>query len=260
MHRSDDPTRQSTFVTTYVDESSTDDKVLPDGVLGAMVTNKSGFTLFDPAWSDMLERHHVEPPLHMNEFGQHGKLCHFDACQREYLIREAVGLINHYKIMSFTVRVGNRQFEACIDPVFRAKHSVYALAFIALVALNHRHAEKQNFHERIAYMFDEGNSKKEHVLRAHATFRKTGDDKDLRLGSLTFEYDTFVTALQAADVLAWAKRRLASGLSFPKGFESLHDLFTDENHIDVDVSEDLLRQLNDSFKARVARESEAAGL
>ena len=54
MHHSEDRSQQSPVVTCYVDESSTDDKVLPHGVLGAVLFNESGFIAFDREWSELL--------------------------------------------------------------------------------------------------------------------------------------------------------------------------------------------------------------
>ena len=242
-------------VTCYVDESSTDDKVLPHGVLGAVLFNKDGFLAFDSEWSDLLERYAIEPPLHMNEFGQHGKHGHFDSRQRECLIGEAVHLINTYKIISLSTWLGNREWEEYIDPAIRQVYSVYAMCFMGMAVRNRNNTQHNKFQGRIAYVFDEGNSKKHHVLRAHSVLREAEFDLRVRLGSLTFEYDTVVTALQAADMVAWAERRRRAGHAFRNGYGPLQDLFSDEHHLETEVTKKILQDLSEALMARASRES-----
>lgn len=247
MHHSDDDARRAVVVTCYVDESSTDDKVLPDGVLGGVLFNKSGFIAFDAAWSDLLERYGVRQPLHMKEFAHE----HMDRRRRECFIGEAVALVNKHKIVSLTVWLGNREFEQYIDERVRRRHSVYAMAFIAMVVRNNHNAIHNNFLGRVAYLFDEGNNKRSHVLSAHASLKEAEDEFGLRLGAIGFDHDTFVTALQAADMVAWAKRRLKSGGALKYGLEPLGQLFGEEHHLDTDVSGEILQSLNAGFLKKI---------
>jgi hypothetical protein len=64
------------------------------------------------------------------------------------------------------------------------------------------------------------------------------------VGPISLENDKYSTALQAADVVAWTKRRLDSGTPLPDAFEPLRDLFA-ENYVTAVVTESLLRDLNE---------------
>ncbi len=255
MHHSDDEARRSAFVTCYVDESSTDDKVLPHGVLGGVVMNKNGFLMFEEAWFDLLEEFGIETPLHMNEFGPHGRFGRFDFCQREQLLRAAVNLINDYKIVSITTTVANQEFANAMDSSFNL--SVYGTSFVGMVVRNQNNADFSGFLGSISYMFDEGNSKKHHVLNAHSVLRES-PDLGVRLGPIAFDWDTYVGALQAADVVAWAERR-RQGDPALRRFEPLLDLFSPDHHLGTPVTIETLQDINASLLKRRA-ERIATGL
>ena len=252
----DDTGHSDRLVTCYVDESSTDDKVLPHGVLGAVLFNRNGFVAFDPEWSDLLERYGIEPPLHMSEFGRHGKHGHFDRRQRACLIGEAVHLINTYKIISLSTWLHNRLWEQCMDSAIRRAYSVYAMCFMGMVVRNRNNADHNHFQGRIAYLFDDGNSKKHHIRKAHSVLRESEFDSRLRLGSLTFEHDTFVTGLQAADMVAWTERRRRGGHPFRNGFESLEALFSDEHHLETEMTPTILRELNEALTEKATDDAD----
>lgn len=55
-------------------------------------------------------------------------------------------------------------------------------------------------------------------------------DNFLGLGSLTFDKDDCVPALQAADVIAWAVRRRATGYEFNAGFEPIEATLNERGH------------------------------
>jgi len=104
------------------------------------------------------------------------------------------------------------------------------------------YARKNDFHEPIPYVLDDGNSYKKDIVEAKVTLAS-------RLPSLkTIEFcsDTSLCALQAADVVTWSVRRQLAG-RFPSGFEPLQRLF-DEHHLDLKYKEEWMVGVADSMR------------
>jgi hypothetical protein len=72
----------------------------------------------------------------------------------------------------------------------------------------------------------------------------------MNVGSLTFDDDKLWSALQAADIIAWASRVRAQSDHFHNGYEPLAGLF-DNAHIQEKYPEKALAQLSariDAFR------------
>jgi hypothetical protein len=67
----------------------------------------------------------------------------------------------------------------------------------------------------------------------------------LHVGSLTFA-DKNISALQAADVIAWAVRRRVSGISIGKGFQPISEIFS-ANHTEILWKDNYLKELSDGL-------------
>ena len=127
-------------------------------------------------------------------------------------------------------------FRKYFDGKFRREGmGVYGMCFFLCAHLNHRLAKENRYAERIAFLMDSGNQYAEHVRVAHAVMQK--DWKAMNIGSLTFARDEEWSALQAADVIAWASRVKAQGNSFNNGYEPLDGLFNNAHAQEPPFSE-----------------------
>ena len=94
---------------------------------------------------------------------------------------------------------------------------------------------------------DAGNPYAEHVRIAHRNFLQLQrEGGSLHAGGLYFDDDAEFGVLQAADVIAWGVRRIASGLAMPPGMEPIQDLF-DSNHSRADFKAEWMKLLTETF-------------
>ena len=99
-------------------------------------------------------------------------------------------------------------------------HSQYELCFIMVAMAVGKASAMNNYHDPVAFVMDEGNAHAEHVRLAHRELRnvqKSTSEFALNMGSLAFEDDEVITALQAADMISWAERRKFSKHPIPGG-------------------------------------------
>src|SRR5215469_14884698 len=94
MHNSDTaPDNESAFVRLYIDESGDENPGTPHAVMGGLLLNANGFGPFEDEWDKMLQKHGIEAPLHMREFGQHGRFGKMPKRGRYELLSQAADLI-----------------------------------------------------------------------------------------------------------------------------------------------------------------------
>jgi hypothetical protein len=239
-----DPVHESFEAVCYLDDAATDQKNVDHAVLGGVVFNQSGFSEFDEHWTDLMHRYGITQPFHMRELTRHGRLSHISGCRRWCLLTEVMGAINFFKLYTVAISLNNREHEQQLSDKLQAAMRVYRLAFMAVVVVNVQTAESKDYHEPIAYVLDSGTRYRGRVLETHASMQGDHEHAGWQVGPIRFESDTFLTALQAADVVAWTKRRLDSGLGLPEDFEPLRDLFT-ENYVTAVVTESLLRDMKE---------------
>ena len=73
LHHSTDPSRSMAVLTCYLDKSGTDNSS-EVAVVGGLILDMSQFRRLDKEWHNILNLHNIPWPLHMKEFGLHGKL------------------------------------------------------------------------------------------------------------------------------------------------------------------------------------------
>lgn len=215
-------------VICFLDESATDASDLDFAVLGGTVMNRRDIPDFNTAWLDMLVRHRAPNGLHMCDLGPRGPYPHLvqDACVA--MLADAVSVINGHRIFTFGASWDNRKHEALFSPDMRQQFlSVYAMAFMMAVEINRSHAVRANYSANIDYIVDDGNRYKAQVSRMHREIKSQPELSDRLVGALDFRTDTDVPALQAADVIAWATRRVNSGKELMGVHEPLKALFDD---------------------------------
>ncbi|HWZ56183.1 MAG TPA: DUF3800 domain-containing protein [Verrucomicrobiae bacterium] len=238
-------------VRLYLDESGTSDPSTPEAVIGGMLINDSYRPHFEESWRILLEEFGVQPPLHMREFTPHGRLAHISSADRRRLFARVVELIHHHGIATLAAVLANQDYEAAIPLEIRNQFSVYAMCFNLIVVMNHKLAEG-DYGDPIPFILDSGNPYAEHVRQAHAAaVRFQREEHFLNVGSLQFEDDSTLGALQAADVIAWGVRRRKSRKPFPAGFEPIPGIF-DHGHNESPWTPELLRELAEGLVRQLA--------
>jgi hypothetical protein len=233
LHHSNDINRRACVLTCYVDESGTDSNSTVAVVGGLILTMKQFFWL-DEEWRKCLDLHNIPWPLHMKEFGSHGKLQGVRSEARRDLFTDLAGIINDNKTMSVASTLGSEQYRRAFDGVTGL--SMYGASFVQLAMINGTGARMGDYRDPIAYLLDTGNPYKHDAVDAHSFLVGDEDKYPLNMGTLAFDSDNKLSALQAADVVSWSvRRKLASELK--SGFEPLAELF-DSSHIEVAYEEE----------------------
>jgi hypothetical protein len=220
-------TRQplTTFVRCYLDESGTHASA-SHAVVAGFVTDRDRFLSMDDEWFYLLARHGIESPLHMNEFGLHGRHGRLDYNQRKELFSEAVGIVNRHKIYSIAASVSREQYESVLPVDIRKVYSQYGFCFLLCAFVNHIILTNHGYEDDIPYILHHGNSKRKDIDAAHEAYaNKQMADFPLHMGSLTYDSGTKLSTLQAADMIAWGVYRRLSHIPLNKGFGPISGLF-----------------------------------
>jgi hypothetical protein len=245
MHHSADPERQTLILRCYLDESGTHEGS-PQAIVAGLLMQHYEFLLFDVVWNGLLLRHNIQPPLHMKEFGPHGRHHHLKYPERVALFSDISGLINCYKAASVAATLSHSQYKAILHPDIQKQMSMYGLCFMLCVHMVHLKAEYKPYHNNIAYLVEAGNEYSTHITHCYnAMIEMQKQGEPLHVGTLTFA-DKNISALQAADVIAWAVRRRVSEISIGKGFQPISKIF-DENHTEFLWKDSYLQELSDGL-------------
>lgn len=220
MHHSDDPERQTLIIRCYLDESGTHEGS-PQATVAGLLMNRDDFLMLDALWNDLMLRHKIQPPLHMKEFGEHGRHGHLNYEERFPLFSDISKLINCHKIMSVAATLSHSQYKTIVHPEIQKKMSIYSLCFMLCVHRIHLDVEQKGIPDKIAYFVEQGNEYQHHILKAHdGMIRMQENNMYLHVGSLRFA-DKNNCALQAADVIAWGARRRVTGIPIGKGYQPI---------------------------------------
>jgi hypothetical protein len=240
MHHSGEGNEWTLIFQAYLDESGTDDPN-PQAVVAGLVMDKANFLLFDLVWNDILSRYKISLPLHMKEFGKHGRLGYIDYPTRYELFKELSGVINCYKIYSVAVSLGHDQYKKLLSNKKRKEISLYGLCFMLCAYQCFAMAKANQYYGDIAFLVEEGNEHCEDVRRAYRGMMKMKEEGAAWIigGSLTLEPKK-LSPLQAADVIAWGVRRKVSGKPIGKGFQPIANIF-DGKHIQSKYTDELLK-------------------
>jgi len=245
LHHSEEKNRMAVSATCYIDESGTDSSSAV-AVVGGVMLNQQQFFWLDVEWRKCLCRHHIPWPLHMREFGPRGKLKDLRSEERRALFTDAVKVINETKGFSVVSTLNSDQYRTVFKGI--SSMSMYAACFANLAMLNGLSAQMSDYQRNIAYVLDEGNDYKHEILEAYPLLRNA----DLRVGSLTFESDNGLSALQVADVVSWATRRKQAS-ELRSGFEPLTDLF-DDKHSEVPYEPEWMLEVAEKLRAKMQTE------
>ncbi|HEY6375190.1 MAG TPA: DUF3800 domain-containing protein [Edaphobacter sp.] len=94
----------------YLDESGGKDPNTPHAVLGGLLVTREAFESFEDNWNHLLDDYGIEPPLHMNEFGPHGRLGKIPSCSKQELFDRAVQLIKTHRAKSISASISNEEY------------------------------------------------------------------------------------------------------------------------------------------------------
>jgi hypothetical protein len=240
-------------MTCFLDDSSLDSRSDEHAVLGGVAFNPSGLAAFDEHWTTLMHRFGVEQPFHMRDLSRGERLSHITGCRRWCLLAEVTAAIKSFKLYTVTITLNNRDHASLFGAQLQEAMRVYRLAFFGVVVANAKAAPAIKYPGRFAYVLDKGTRYSEQVIESHDSISRFDVDDDYRLGPLTFESDTFSTHLQAADVVAWTKRRLTAGKSLVEAFEVLKQLF-DDNHTEAPKTPDILRGMEERLSPHLTDE------
>jgi hypothetical protein len=166
----------------------------------------------------------------MKDFGLHGSLAALSETDRGGIFGDAVPIINEHKLYSIAATISYAKYISEINPSIRKAMSVYGFCFLLAAYSNHLLAVSNKYTKNIGFILDSGNPYAEHVRGSHAALKEWQRTDPLNVGSLTFDDDEEISALQAADLVAWSVRRRATSSPFGKGFEPLLGIFNEAHH------------------------------
>ena len=157
-------------------------------------------------------------------------------------------IINRHKRYSLCVLVPQLDFRAMLpDEACRELIGPYALAFLSAVMFNQVVATKRRLGQTsMSYLVDDGCSGKDQLVAAHSLLlgREIASGGHRYTGTIEFDTDDRVSALQAADVISWSARRRNLG-QLTNEFDPLKDLFVGdlsssqrESHATITVPRD----------------------
>jgi len=232
-------------VTCYLDESATDGAT-PVALVGGVILNSQDYELLAEEWEAMLGRFSLSPSFHMKDFGLHGRLSAISSNAKADIFRTAASIISARRIYTLSVTLSPADYKDSLSDVSRKEHSLYELCFLGAAISNGKMAKANDYHDRVAFVLDSGNAYAEQVRKAHQELQSYSKSHGIpsNVGSLAFEDDEQVSALQAADIVCWAARRKASGSRFFPESKPIEELISDEtSHHSVSLGSDILQQL-----------------
>lgn len=253
MSRDSDNGGRTLALTHYIDDSGSDEKSSL-AVMGGPVFDRNGFLALEREWTHTLSSHEVEPPIHMKEFARpHGRLARLTDNDRRALFTDLVRLINRRKAYGLTVAVDNLQFQQFFpSATFRGIFGPTPLAFLWCMVLN-RSIGKDLKHQSVKkmdYVLSNApvNSQMTDTYNFFHSFEVYNAEEFT--GAIAFDPPNLDSALQAADMVAWANRKKDLDGSFGAGFEPLALLTPPQGFAKVRSSKPLIH-----FHYKVRNES-----
>jgi hypothetical protein len=251
LHHSDDPNNRTVAVTCYLDESGTDNQG-PVAVAGGLLLNKTNCLHFDEEWKKLLDHYDIDNRcIHMKDFRTKNK--HLSPRSTRGLFLGVVDLINSHKYASIAATINHDQFKKLVHEEIREHVGMHFFCFLLCAFQNHMQAEYMKFNERIAFLLEQPCEHGDEILAAHKAIIIDQETKEFHMGTIGFA-DKKISALQAADVIAWGVRRRISGLSFPFGFEPILKILESEDHLQDKWQDDAFIALSEWAEKEIDKE------
>jgi hypothetical protein len=233
----------------FLDESETDSTSTEHAVLGGIVMDRSAVTRFNEAWNEMTTQSRMTKGLHMCKLGPKGDYPHLVGRPCSDMLREAVAIINHFRLFTFGASWDNRKHEALFSDHMRQRYfSVYGLAFMMAVEINRGSGSNAGYSTPIDYVLDDGNRFKSHIQQMYDSIKNNPELAEFNVGSMEFADDKNVPALQAADVIAWATRRVKAGKPLKGVHMPLASLF-DRFYCDSPAPDGVIQKMATQFRS-----------
>ena len=157
LHHSDNPDRGTLALTSYLDDSVSDDVSSLTAIAGP-VMSRHGFVAFGDEWAKMLHMHRIPNPLHMNDFVRpYGKHIGLHKEMKLALFYDVARIINRHKLYSVSISVPHVDFKTLLsEAICRELIGPYAFTFFSMVLANQSMAkaitDKIGHVEAIAYL------------------------------------------------------------------------------------------------------------
>jgi hypothetical protein len=232
--------------TCYLDESGTDQSESEIAVVGGLLLKMSESYWLGEELRKCLAKHSVPWPLHMREFGTRGKLRDVRSEDRRAFFTDLVKIINDNKTYSVASSLSCEKYKQAFDGL--TELSMYGASFVQVAMINGIQLRNGGSKDPVTYRLDAGNRYKDQIVEGHTVLLASEEQHPLNIGSLEFDSDSNVAALQAADVVAWAVRRKLA-LALKSGFEPLADLF-DDYHVEVEYNQEWMTGVADTIRAK----------
>ena len=272
LHHSEDDGDVVLGLTWYLDDSGSDDgsRLV---TCGGVSMSRIDFRHFSERWQRMYEGKMfsgigLKPPLHMSDFSGYKKYSGIPSEFKRAIFHEVVSLINDHKLYSMSIAVPQeRFFNEVPENVRKVLIGPYAFAFLSLIlghqGLSERHKQGPL---KAAYLVDCGFGRYEQLVEVHRVILgiEIGIAQEFRrfrhTGALAQDSDDRVPALQAADVIAWASRKLEIEGSLPEGFEPLMEVLREEGqhplHVTIPINLDGIKTLAKPISNWIAKYGE----
>ncbi len=249
MHHSYRPDLATMALTAYYDDSGTDD-ASPVTVLAGPVMSHEAFVEFEGKWSQLLDSYSILHPLHMKDFGGGVKHAGLSFGAKHEMFGKAADLINGHKLFSTSIGIPQPEFNYVLPKTVRGKRfGPYVLAFLCAVLANKSLCDQSILYggRTISYLVDDGSSGKGQLKDAHSEIIEIEKSRGgiRNTGSMAFDVDDRVSALQAADVIAWAARRRAVLGPLTGAFAPLEKVLSEtqeERHLHIDIPVEGIQQ------------------
>jgi hypothetical protein len=223
IHHSAREQNMALMLAHYVDDSGSH-QGSPRVVMGGPVFAQKSFFSFHYEWDRVLALHSVKAPVHMKEFGRpNGRLGYLTNDQRRALFHDLIYLIKQNSAWLLTVEVNNLEFQQFFpEPKYKKLFGAPPLAFIWCMVHNCVLVENFSDHlKKMAYVVARSDENTQ-IMESFSFWKSYEDETDKHIvSSITFSSPQEVSALQAADMVAWANRKKSLGEIFDRGFEPL---------------------------------------
>lgn len=231
---------------------------------GGLAMDRINFKHFSARWRRMYEgntfsRLRLKQPLHMSDFSDGGKYP-LPPEFRRAVFHEVVENINNHKLYSISIAISQFEFKRELsEEVRRELMGPYGFAFFSLVLAHQTLSTKQNAGPlKASYLVDRGFGHQSQLNQAHKLIvdfeRALGDGR--HTGSLAVDADDHVPPLQAADVIAWASRKMQLQGALPEGFEPLADVLRENGerpHRTIPIPLEGIRMFSEPVNSWIAR-------
>ena len=196
----------------------------------------------------------------MSDFSGSGKYAGLYPEFKRALFRDVAELINAHRLYSLSIAVSQVEFRKQLsEDVCSNLLGPYGFAFFSIVLAHQGLSENLSSGPlKTSYLVDRGFGRQDQLNQAHkliVDFEKAlGGFR--HTGALATGSDDDVPALQAADAISWASRKIQLNGALPEGFEPLSEVLREDGpgpHVTVPMPSDGIKMFADPVKKWIAK-------